>query len=186
MNRVSSTAPPTPRNRGLFRRSRGEGVSPAHAASRISAFVYGNILVMAALIALHPQDLAAPKAIAYVAGTGFSTFLAHVLAELVGMRVETDRRPTLQDLRHELRDSVPIVSSATFPLLMMAATLLGWLDPSVALPAAIGVTVLRLGGLGFVVGRLRRHRLSARTFVGGVLLAVFCLGAAILKAWLTH
>lgn len=156
------------------------------AASRISAFVYGNILVMAALVALRPADLLEPTAIAYVAGTGFSTFIAHVLAESVGLRVRADRRMSWQDLRHELRDSVPIVSSATFPLLMMALAGLGWLDPEVALPAAIGATVLRLAGLGLVVGHLRGRRPSARTVVAGALLALFCLAAAILKAWLTH
>jgi putative Mn2+ efflux pump MntP len=156
------------------------------AASRIAAFVYGNILVLAALIALHPEDLAGPKAAAYVVGTGVSTFVAHLLAESVGTRVRTGRRLTAAQLRHELRDCLPIVSATTLPALLMGAALLGWLAQPVALAAAIGVTVLRLAALGRIVGRLRGQRASARTFLSGVLLALAGIGAAALKWWLTH
>lgn len=161
-------------------------LASADAGRRVSAFVYGDILVLAALVALEPDDASGPKAIAYVLGTGVSTFVAHVIAESVGLQVRTNQRLTKEVLRHELRNSVPIVSATAVPALLFAAALLGWLAPATALGLAISVTVLRLAALGWVVGHLRRQRASFLTFLAGVLLALACLGAAALKWWLTH
>ena len=161
-------------------------LSREDAASRISAFVYGNILVMASLVALHPEDLDGPTGMAYVTGTAVSTFVAHVVAESVGLRVRTDTHPRLSTIVHELRDAVPIASSATVPALLMIAALLGWLDTTDALRLAIAATVLRLAGLGWAVGRIRGERASLRTFLSGILLAAVCVSAAVLKWWLTH
>lgn len=159
--------------------------APEDAASRVSAFVYGDILVLAALVALDPQDLAGTKAVAYVAGPGVSTFEAHVLAESVGFSVRTDQPVTAELVRHELRDSLPILSATALPALLLGAALLGWLDGDLALTLAIAVTVLRLASLGWVVGHLRQRRASWRTFLSGVLLALAGAAAAALKWWLT-
>jgi small-conductance mechanosensitive channel len=156
------------------------------AARRIAAFVYGDVLVLAALVALDPEDLNGLKAVAYVVGTGVSTFVAHVLAESVAFRVRTDQRLTGEHLRHELRDALPIVSATSLPALLMGAALLGWLGAAPALLLAISVTVLRLASLGWVVGHLRQRHASVRTFLSGVLLALAGAGAAVLKWWLTH
>jgi len=164
----------------------GGPLAPEDAARRVAAFVYGDILVLAALVALDPEDLNGPKAVAYVVGTGVSTFVAHLLAESVGFRVRTDQRLTGEHLRHELRDSVPIVSATSLPALLMGAALLGWLEAETALLLAIAVTILRLASLGWVVGHVRRRRASMRTFLFGVLLALAGVGAAALKWWLTH
>lgn len=178
---------PTPKRLPQWLRgSSGHPLSAAEAASRITAYVYGDILVLAALVALHPDDLAGPKALGYVVGTGVSTFVAHVFAEAVGARVRTDRRPTAADLRHEVRDSLPILSATAVPALLMGAASLGWLDEPLALGAAIGVIVLRLAALGWIVGHLRRRRASMRTFIAGMLLAGTGAGIAVLKWWLTH
>lgn len=171
---------------GLPGKDPRKGLSREDAASRITAFVYGNILVIAALVALHPHDLEGPKGVAYVVGTAVSTFVAHVIAESVGLRVRTDAHPRYTTVVHELRDAVPIASSATLPGLLMITALLGWLDTATALQLAIAATVVRLAGLGWVVGHLRRERASWRTFLSGVLLAGVCVAAAGLKWWLTH
>ncbi|MCU1532872.1 MAG: putative integral rane protein [Arthrobacter sp.] len=170
-----------------FLRGLLHGPLPAEdAARRVSAFVYGDVLVLAALVALDPEDLNGPKAVAYVVGTGVSTFVAHVLAESVGFGVRTDQSLTREHLRHELRDSLPIISATSLPALLMIAALLGWLETVSALQLGIGVTVFRLAALGWVVGHLRRRRASGRTFLSGVLLALAGGGAAVLKWWLTH
>jgi len=130
--------------------------------------------------------LLGPKAIAYVLGTGLSTFLAHVVAESVGSRVRLEGRNGGGLLRHLVLDAVPIASSALTPAVLMLTALLGWIDPTVGLLMALAVTVLRLAGLGWVVGRLRREPATFRTFLAGILLAVVCVGVSVLKWWLTH
>jgi hypothetical protein len=161
-------------------------LAPEDAARRVSAFVYGDILVLAALVALDPEDLNGTKAVAYVVGTGVSTFVAHVLAESVGFRLRTDQRLTREHMRHELRDSLPIVSATAVPALLLGAVLPGWLDADQALLLAIAVTILRLASLGWVVAHLRQRRASISTLLSGVLLALAGIAAAALKWWLTH
>ncbi|GAB2607525.1 hypothetical protein GCM10009696_11090 [Kocuria himachalensis] len=182
----ATTAPLAQRLSWLLNGQSNRRVPIEDAAGRIAAFVDGNILVPAAPIALHPDDLTGPQAAAYVVGTGVSTFVAHVLAESVGTRVRTGQPLTAAQPRHELRDGLPIVSATTLPALLIGAALLGWLVQPVASAAAIGVTVLRLTALGRVVGRLRGRRASPRTFLSGVLLALAGIGAAALKWWLAH
>jgi hypothetical protein len=182
----AATSPSSGRTPQWLRGSSGQPLAPEEAAGRITAYVYGNVLVLAALVALHPDDLTGPKALGYVVGTGVSTFVAHVFAESVGARVRTDRRPTAADLHHELRDSLPILSATAVPALLLSAALLGRLDAPLALGAAIGVIVLRLAALGWIVGHLRRRQASMRTFIAGVLLAGTGAGIAVLKWWLTH
>lgn len=169
-----------------MRRSAPANLSREEAASRIQAFVYGNILVIAALVALHPADLDDRTAVAYVLGTTFSTYLAHLVAGLVGHGVRHGQRPTGADLRHELRDGWPIASSGSLALLVLLTARFGWVDPGVALKAAVLVTVARLALLGWVVARIRRAPSSWWTFVSGIVLALVCLVAALLKWMLTH
>jgi hypothetical protein len=59
-------------------------------------------------------------------------------------------------------------------------------DTTAALQLAIAVTVLRLAGLGWAVGRFRRQRAPLRTFLAETLLALVCLAGAVLKWVLTH
>jgi putative flippase GtrA len=153
---------------------------------RVAAFICGNILILTALVVLDPVDLSWLKVVAYVLGTGISTFVAYVIAESIVFQVRTMQPIAGTVVVHELRNSVPILSAMTVPALLTSASLLGWLDPDVALPVAISWIVLRIAALGWVVGHLRRERASALTFRFGVLLALTCPGAAVLKWWLMH
>ncbi len=183
------------RLRRVFRWRSNRPMTMEDVSGRITAFIYGNILVLAALIALRPEDLLGPKAIAYVLGTGVSTFLAHVIAEWVGFSVHAHDQKLAggstsghagSRFAHVIGDALPIASSALTPALLMAAALLGWVGPTVALLAAIIVTVLRVAGLGWVVGRLRQEPASFRTFLAGMVLAAVCSAVAVFKWWLTH
>ncbi len=125
MSALSSVQESRRRELGPFGGGPRKNLSREDAANRITAFVYGNILVITALVALHPQDLDGPKGVAYVVGTALSTFVAHVIAESVGLRVRTDIRPQRSTVVHELRNAVPILSSATLPALLMITVLAG-------------------------------------------------------------
>ena len=63
---------------------RPEGPGVERVATRVSAYLYGDVLVLASLIALRPEDLTGTTGLAYVLGTALSTYVAHVLAEAVG------------------------------------------------------------------------------------------------------
>ncbi len=70
---------PSPQDRELLHQDR--------AAARVSAYLYGDVLVLAALVALHPHDLTSTKGLAYVLGTAVSTYVAHVLVNAVGLSI---------------------------------------------------------------------------------------------------
>ena len=155
-------------------------------ASRVSAYVYGNVLVMAALIALDPDGLRGPKGVLYLFGVGISTFVAHTVGEAVGLRVREGRSLDRTALRHEIRAALPIVTAAGAP---MAVLLLAWmdlLDADVVLVLALVLVDVRLALLGSVVAWVSGERSSTRVFLAGFVLAVVAAATAVLKWQLTH
>ena len=155
-------------------------------ASRVSAYVYGNVLVMAALIALHPDELRGPSGVLYVLGVGASTYVAHAVGEAVGLRVRTGRSLDRTALRHELRDALPIATAAGVPA---AVLLLAWtelLDAGAVLVLALALVDVRLALIGSVVARISGERSSVRVFLAGFVLAAVAAAAAVLKWQLTH
>jgi hypothetical protein len=152
----------------------------------VSAYVYGNVLVMAALISLRPQDLQGPRGVLYVLGVGVSTFVAHFVGEAVGRRVREGQPVEGRALVHEIRDSLPIATAAIVPA---AILLLAWrsvVDAGVVLALALAATGLRLALLGSVVEWYSGERSSARLFLAGIGLAVVSGAAAFLRWRLTH
>ena len=78
-------------------------------ARRISAFIYGNILVLAALVVLSPDDLKTTKGVVYVMGVVFSTFVAHVASDVFAHLLRhPDGKGLSRKLPCDLRDAVPI------------------------------------------------------------------------------
>lgn len=173
-----------PRIAGLFRAP--DGLTRDDVASRVSAYVYGNVLVMAGLIALHPDDLQEPTGVLYLLGVGASTFVAHTLGEAVGLRVRGGRSLDRAALRRELRDALPIVTSVGAPAALLALAWAGVWDAGVVLIVALALVDLRLALLGSVVARMSGERSSARVFLAGFALAVVAAAAAVLKWQLTH
>ena len=92
-------------------------LTPESAASRISAYVYGNILVLAALVPItnSPEYIG----IAIVAGTALSTFIAHVFADSVAQSVRSGEQLSRDERLAELRNAVPILSSAVLPCVIL-------------------------------------------------------------------
>ncbi len=167
--------------------ARGSADLPrADVASRVSAYVYGNVLVMAALIALHPDDLRGPTGVLYVLGAGVSTFIAHTLAEAVGLRAREGRSLDSAAVRHEIRDALPIATSAGAPAALLMLSWTDHLDGDLVLVLALALVDLRLALLGSVVARVSGERSSTRVFLAGLSLAVIAAAAAVLKWQLTH
>ena len=154
---------------------------------RISAFVYGNILVLAALIVLSPDDLLTTTGFTHVLGVSFSTFIAHVASDLFAHLLRhPDGKGFSTKLRHDLRDAVPIANSAIIPTLVLLAAWFGWLEAQLAWVIAIGGTLVRLSLLGPIAAWVSREPFSLRPLLAGVLLAFFIAVIALLKAVLTH
>jgi hypothetical protein len=154
---------------------------------RISAFIYGNILVLSALILLSPQGLQTTRNFVYVLGVGFSTFIAHVVSDLFAHLLRhPDGKGLSAKLEDDLRDALPIATSAILPTIFLVAAWLGWLEAELAWAIAIGVTLLRLSLLGPIAAWIAREPLSLWPLLAGVLLASLIAFIAVLKAVLTH
>ncbi|SLI09510.1 Uncharacterised protein [Mycobacteroides abscessus subsp. abscessus] len=94
--------------------------------------------------------------------------------------------PTLTDRLRELRNSVPILTSAILPCLVLAAGWLAWLEPRNAQILAEVVILTRIGGIAFVIGRLRGRRPTRTTLLTALLLTLAATLVVIVKIALTH
>ncbi|MEV6981929.1 hypothetical protein AB0M95_11810 [Sphaerisporangium sp. NPDC051017] len=156
------------------------------AAARVSAYVYGNIILFAAIVPMTAKDAAHGHALQVVSGVAVSTFLAHVFAELIGHNARTDEGLTRAMIRHELRDAGPIATTAVVPCLLMAAAWAHWLPGMAAIGTSDVYLLLRLALIGLVVERLRSDRASMRTLLAGLALAAVAAAIALLKVALGH
>ncbi|EYT62970.1 membrane protein [Dietzia sp. UCD-THP] len=170
-----------PRNSWL---SRGQPLDRGDAASRISAYIYGNILVLAALVPIvHTEKYVG---IAIVLGTALSTFIAHVFAEAVGHGVREGEPLSRAERRAELRNSVPILSSAVLPSLILAVGWIGVLEHGTAILLAEITVLVRIGGVVFVIGRLNGERPSRTWLLSAAALTVVAATVVAVKVALTH
>ncbi len=156
-----------------------------NAAARISAYVYGNILILAALI---PITVARSdsRVVAIVAGTAISTFLAHIFAESVGKSVRSGEQLSTRERLAEVRDSLPVLSSAVVPILVLATAYVGWLEPFTAQVIAEVTILIRIASMVFVITRLRGQRPSGSTLLAAAVLAIAATAVVVLKVVLTH
>lgn len=156
------------------------------ATQRTTAYVYGNLLVLAALVSVTDQDVGTARAFWIVLGTAISTFIAHVFAEAMGAQVRSTNRPTLVKSLALMRESLPVLTSGVLPAGIL---LLGYweiLDAGWALWIAEGIVLIRIAGTGVIVARLRDERSSFKLLLVGILVAVAGLLISLLKVYLTH
>ena len=167
----------------LYRRrwfDRRETLDPTDASQRISAFLYGNILALAALVTVLSEEDLTVRAVWVVLGTTVSTYVAHVVAEGIGHDLPWSRWP------HLMRESWPILTSGVAPALILGAGLIGLVPVDVAVLLAPLVVLVRLALTGVLVARLRGDASSLRVVLTGVGVAVVGLLVVLLKLWLTH
>jgi hypothetical protein len=155
--------------------------------SRVGAYVYGNILVLAAIIATSPESIAHWTAVIFVVATAATTFLAHVVAHRIGQTIgRTDDETLRVHLAQEARDAVPIMSSGTGPAVLLALGAVGWLPPELSQLLAEAFVVLRLALTGIVVRRLSGTSSRLAGLWSGFALAGISVVIAALKDILTH
>jgi hypothetical protein len=163
---------------------RREGLTDQRADSRVSAFVYGDVLVLAATLGVSPAAIRSGDAILVIAGTVVSTYLAHVLADVIG--AVFDDLPLGRATRAELRDSVPIISAGLPSGVLFGAASLGWPSPIWAQVLAAGLLVTRIAAIGLVYRRLRRPIPLPQALGVGGCAAVLAAATAGLKLLLVH
>jgi hypothetical protein len=159
---------------------------PEQAAARISAYVYGNIIVFATTVPLAAAELHHGHGALLVLGVAASTYLAHVFAEIIGRSVRSAQSMTGTELWHELRDSLPVLTSGMVPAALLLAGGLGWPPERAAVVISEVYLLVRMALIGLVVERLRSPRLSAHTLMAGVMLAAAAAVISGIKIALSH
>ena len=153
-------------------------------ARRIESYVYGNVLVLAAIITAGTADVANGRAALLALGTAASTFIAHLLAVTVGRQAEEESEQ--HPFAEAARDGLPMATSGIWPGIALIAGWLGWLDPNWAWWIAVGIIGVRFVGLGSVVAYLKGAPSTWRNLLIGIGLAAVGLLVAVLKNALTH
>lgn len=153
-------------------------------ASRISAYVYGNILVLAALLPLNNTSVSHAGLV--VIGTSISTFIAHAFAESVGRSTRIGRSLTRTERIRELRDSLPVLTSGVIPAVVVGMGALGWIELGTALLLAEIWVVTRITGITYVITRLRGERPNRNTLLAALALGIMAVVVVAIKLLLTH
>ncbi|EME14773.1 hypothetical protein [Rhodococcus triatomae] len=154
-------------------------------ASRISAYVYGNVLVLTALLPLN-GSVGLTHAGLVVIGTSLSTFVAHAFAESVGRSARSGRQLTTAERIAELRDSVPVLTSGFVPALVVGMGGFGWIELDSALILAEIWVVTRIASITYVITRLRGERPNGQTLIGSLVLGAVAVAVVAIKLILTH
>ena len=155
--------------------------------SRVSAYIYGNIFVLAAIFATSPEGVTHWTAVVIVVATSATTFFAHVVAHNIGQAIgRTDDEDLRVQLAQEARDAVPIMTSGTVPAVLLALGALGWLPPLLSQLLAEAYVVVRLAGTGIIVRRLSGAASPQGGLWSGLALAGIGVVIAALKEIFTH
>ena len=181
---MSPSSPRPPRLPRWLRSS--EDLPLARSRTRISSYLYGNILVLGAVVASSPASILQGTAVIIVAATTLTTFLAHMVAHGVAQQLGRTEADAQAHLRQELRDAVPILTSGTIPVIMLALGALTVLTPQWAEIIASGVLVARIAFTGILVERMSGKRPSLGVAWTGLTLAAVSLVLVAVKVLLTH
>jgi hypothetical protein len=144
--------------------------------------------VLAAIAGASPHYVEDGYAVVLVLATTGTTYLAHVVAHLVGGAIGADRvrERARTETAADLRDALPILSSGSLPAAILLVAWLAALDPDVMVPLAAATVVLRLAGTGVLVARLSGLPPSGRQLWAGFVLAAVSVVIVVLKVTLTH
>jgi hypothetical protein len=147
-------------------------LTPAEASGRITAYVYGNLVVLGAMLALIPSTAASTQGALTILAAGLSTFVAHAFADMLGRRVGHGHRSVVHAALASARESLPIVTSAIVPIGILAiGAWMNWSEAPVQLAAELFICV-RVGMIGATAERYRGRPSSRRFVLVGVAIAI--------------
>ncbi|MHA6523606.1 hypothetical protein [Tessaracoccus sp. G1721] len=159
--------------------ARSTPLPPENATHRSTAFVYGNILVLAALVQVSPSEITGQSVVTVIA-TALSTFLVHIFA---GVVTTTWSKASLLS---NARDSTPILTAGLLPSGLLLLTVLFGVPAMITTILAELIIVVRIALMGVVVARLRDEPVTRSTVLAGIALAVLGLIIVVTKVVLIH
>lgn len=162
-------------------------------AHRVSAYTYGNFLVLAALLSIYDvHALYDGTAILYIAGTGLTTYIAHVIAEMQEYRVLHGGTPPRDFVKHALGNASPILGTTVYPVMLLIVAMLlpsgGNYDIifDLTIILCLATVVWRIFSLNFAIARYRGEPICWRTVRSAVWLTLTVIVLAIVKIMFTH
>lgn len=183
---AATALPGRPRVPGWMATRSGEPLTIERQRLRLSAYIYGNILVLAAIAVATGKSIVGGEAALIVAVTAITTYGAHILAHTVGQQLGRERNAHRPHVLHEIRDAMPILVSGIVPTIILLAANLSIVPSQPAQLIAAVWVVARIALIGFLVERLSGRKPTARTLSGGVLLALACAVVVVLKVLFAH
>jgi hypothetical protein len=169
-----------------LRRHIGPEVGLERARSRTGAYVYGDILVLAAVVGADHASILHWSALVTVVATTVTTFLAHILAHSIAQQLGRTGEEARLHLRDELRDSVPILSAGIVPAIMMLLGALRVVAPVWAEVVAAVVVISRLALMGVVVEGMTGRKSTLGLVRAGFVLAALSVVIVAIKVLLGH
>ena len=158
----------------------------------MSAYVYGTLLALAAVVVVDPHAIEDGSAVLVVLGTTATTFLAHVFAEIVAYRAIGDVADERTDhvraraAADELRDALPIASSGALPAFFLALGWLGALSATWAYALAGAGPIVRIALAEVAIQRLQDRPMTLRVLVGALVTAAVATAIVAIKVLVAH
>ena len=177
---------PAPRMPGWMIARPGEQLSVDRLRLRLAAYVYGNILVLTAIVIATGKSIVGGEAALLVTVTALTTYSAHILAHDVGQQLGRGRGEHRPHMAHEIRDALPILVSGVVPAVILFVATFSFIPTQLAQLAAAVWVVGRLALIGFIVERLSGREPTWRTLSGGMVLALLSAVVVVLKVVFAH
>jgi hypothetical protein len=157
------------------RRSVAHRLSGGAMGDRLGGFIYGTVVVIAAIV---PAAKAYPDDSLYVAITALTTcvvlWLAHVYAHALGESVAHGERISGEELRLLARREASVVEAALPPVVALLLGRIGVFSASTAIWVALGIALAILAAEGLVFARAEG---LGRTATAGIVAANLAFGA---------
>lgn len=186
MTADNEVAPPPRRMPAWMTSQSGEPLTVERQRLRVAAYIYGNILVLAAIAVATGSSIDSGYATLVVAVTTVTTFLAHVIAQNVGQQLGREPGAHRPHALQELRDALPILFSGIVPAAILILGDIELISSEFAQLGAALWVVGRLSLMGFLVERLSGRRPTWRTLSGGIGLAMACAAIVVVKVLFAH
>lgn len=185
-NSTGTTGDQQPRLPGWMIARPGEHLSVERQRMRLAAYVYGNILVLAAIVLATGKSIGSGEAALLVTVTALSTYGAHIIAHDVGQHLGREHDEHRPHVAQEIRDALPILVSGAVPAVILLVGIFGVVPSQLTQLVAALWVVGRLSLIGFLVERLNGRRATVGTLSSGLILAFASGIVVVLKVLFAH